>query len=180
MNLPPDVQERASLVKLVLLDVDGVLTDGKIYLGSNGYDGRSFHVRDGHGVRMGQRGGLLFGIISGREASVVTDRASELYITEVHQGVFDKVECFTEILRRSKLSEEAVCFIGDDLVDVPVMRRVGLAAAPADAAPEAQAVSHYVTRAMGGQGVVREVVDLVLRATGKWDQVTSRYYKEDA
>ena len=124
-----------------------------------------------------QRGGLLFGIISGRESKVVADRASELYITEIHQGIFDKLGCMDEILTRLKLSRDAVCFIGDDMVDVPVMRRVGLAAAPCDAAPEAREAAHYVTQIGGGRGAVREVVDLVLRATGKWTSITERYYR---
>ena len=173
----PEVVERAAQVRRVLLDVDGVRTDGRLYMGSNGYDGRCFHVRDGQGIRTGQRGGLLFGIVSGRESNVVTERASELYITEVHQGVYDKLACLEEILQRLQLPEKAICFMGDDLVDVPVMRRVGLAAAPADASAEAREAAHYVATRGGGRGAVREVVDLVLRAAGKWDQVTERYTK---
>jgi len=176
-KVKPEVVERAGRVRMVLLDVDGVLTDGRIYMRSGGGEGRAFHARDGHGVRMGQRGGLLFGIISGRETTVVSERASELYITEVHQGVYDKLECLNGIVERLKLSPEDVCFVGDDMVDVPVMRRVGLAVAPADASPEVREVAHYVTELPGGRGVVREVVDLVLRASGKWDQVTDRYFK---
>ncbi len=176
-DLSADVKERASKVKLVMLDVDGVLTDGRLYMGSNEYEGRSFYVRDGLGIRLGQRGGLLFGIISGRESRVVAERAEELYITEVHQGISDKGSCIEQILERTKLPAEATCFMGDDLIDVPAMRRVGLAAAPRDAAPEAIEAAHVVTRCDGGRGAVREVVDLVLKATGKWDQLMSRYLK---
>jgi 3-deoxy-D-manno-octulosonate 8-phosphate phosphatase (KDO 8-P phosphatase) len=172
-----ELAERAGRVRLVLMDADGVLTDGRIYMGSNGYDGRSFHTRDGQGIRLGQRGGLLFGIVSGREAKVVSERAEELYITEVHQGVYDKSGRVDEILQRLKLTDEVVCFIGDDLTDVPVMRRVGLAAAPADAAPEVREIAHFVTECPGGRGAVREVVDLLLHAADKWKQVTERYYK---
>jgi 3-deoxy-D-manno-octulosonate 8-phosphate phosphatase (KDO 8-P phosphatase) len=172
-----EVRRRAERIQMILLDVDGVLTDGNLYLGSDGYDGRSFHVRDGHGIRMGQRGGLLFGLISGRECKVVGERAAELYITEVHQGVYDKAERFREIVQRLKLREDEVCFVGDDLVDVPIMRLVGLAVAPADGATEARDAAHYVTERDGGRGAVREVVDLVLRASGKLEKVTERYYK---
>lgn len=170
-----EVVERAAQVRIVLMDVDGVLTDGRLFMGSDGNDGRSFHVRDGQGVRLGQRGGLLFGIISGREARVVAERAADLYITEVHQGVQDKTDVLREILGRLELSPEQACFVGDDLVDVPVMKAVGLAVAPGDAAPEVCDIAHYVTKSLGGRGAVREVVDLLLRASGKWEQVTERY-----
>jgi 3-deoxy-D-manno-octulosonate 8-phosphate phosphatase (KDO 8-P phosphatase) len=174
----PEILERALKVRLVLMDVDGVLTDGKVHMFSDGAEGRSFNVRDGHGIRMGQRGGLMFGIISGRESSVVSDRAEELYITEVHQGVFDKVERYEEILQRFQLEDEAVCYIGDDLVDVPLMSRVGLAVAPADGEEEVIRVAHWVTRRRGGDGAVREVVNMLLRVSDKWGTVTERYFKE--
>ncbi len=170
-----EVVERAAQVRIVLMDVDGVLTDGRLFMGSDGSDGRSFHVRDGQGVRLGQRGGLQFGIISGREARVVAERAAELYITEVHQGVQDKNDVLRDILARLQLSPEQVCFVGDDLADVPVMKAVGFAVAPGDAAPEVCDIAHHVTKSCGGRGAVREVVDLLLRASGKWEQVTERY-----
>jgi 3-deoxy-D-manno-octulosonate 8-phosphate phosphatase (KDO 8-P phosphatase) len=172
-----DLRERAARVRVILMDVDGVLTDGRVYMGSNGYDGRAFHVRDGQGVRMGQRGGLLFGIISGRESRVVAERAAELYITEIHQGVYDKSECLQAVLQRLGVAAEQACFVGDDLVDVPAMRRVGLAAAPADAVPEVREAAHFVTTRPGGAGALREIVDLVLQASGKWTQIADRYLR---
>ena len=178
MEVSEEVVERARKIRLVLMDVDGVLTDSRIYMFSDGTEGRAFSTRDGHGIRMGQRGGLMFGILSGRESRVVIDRAEQLYITEIHQGIFDKNERYAEILERFQLSDEAVCFIGDDLVDVPVMRRVGLAVAPAGSEEGVIQVAHWVTRRSGGQGAVREVVDLLLRAKGKWETVTERYFKE--
>jgi 3-deoxy-D-manno-octulosonate 8-phosphate phosphatase (KDO 8-P phosphatase) len=174
----PEVQEKAKKIEFVLMDVDGVLTDGKLYMGSKGEESKAFHVRDGLGVRMGQRGGLLFGIITGRESKVVADRAEELYITEVHQRVFEKEERFEEIMARLKFTEEQVCFIGDDLVDLPIMRRVGLSASPADAMPEILEAVDYVCARRGGEGAVREVVDLLLRAKNKWEAVTSRFHGE--
>jgi 3-deoxy-D-manno-octulosonate 8-phosphate phosphatase (KDO 8-P phosphatase) len=169
--------ERASRVSVILMDVDGVLTDGRIYMGPEGETGRCFHVRDGQGVRHGQRGGLIFGIISGREADVVRRRAAELYITEVHQGVYDKGECLRGVLERLGLPAERACFIGDDLADARVMRQVGFAAAPADAVPEIRAIAHHVTASAGGDGAVREVIDLVLRASGKWEQAAERFLR---
>ncbi|MDX1390062.1 MAG: HAD hydrolase family protein, partial [Acidobacteriota bacterium] len=139
-------------------------------------EGRAFNIRDGHGVRMGQRGGLMFGILSGRESKVVTDRAEELYITEIHQRVFDKIERYVEIVDRLQLGDEEVCFVGDDLVDLPVIHRVGLAVAPADADEHVRRHAHWVTRRNGGDGAVREVIDLLLHARDKWDVVTRRYF----
>jgi 3-deoxy-D-manno-octulosonate 8-phosphate phosphatase (KDO 8-P phosphatase) len=170
-----EVRERAGRIRVVLLDVDGVLTDGRILMGSSGDDGRCFHSRDGLGMRLGQQAGLTFGIISGRRSEVVAGRASELDITEIHQGVLDKIACLEKILARLDVADDAICYIGDDLVDVPVMRRVGFAAAPSDAAPEAREAADYVTASAGGRGAVREVVDVLLRSSGKWKEVTKRF-----
>lgn len=170
-----ETTRRAGRVRLVLLDVDGVLTDGRIHVGSNGEDGRAFHSRDGLGVRLGQSGGLVFGIISGRRSQAVTNRAAELDIEEVHQGIHDKIACLDAIQARLGVTDDATCFVGDDIIDVPVMRRVGLAAAPADAAPVAREAADVVTAASGGRGAVREVVDLLLQASGKWKEVTDRF-----
>jgi 3-deoxy-D-manno-octulosonate 8-phosphate phosphatase (KDO 8-P phosphatase) len=170
-----ELAERARGVRMVLMDVDGVLTDGRLYLGSNGAEARAFHVRDGLGIRLGQLGGLSFGIISGRDSSVVAERAAELSIAEVHQGVTDKAACLERILDRLRVPAASACFIGDDLPDLPAMRRVGLSAAPADAAPEVQGAAHFVTAHAGGGGAVRDVVDLVLRCAGAWDSVLASF-----
>jgi len=173
----PELIKRAERVRLVLLDVDGVLTDGRIHVGADGADARAFFARDGLGVRLGQAGGLSFGIISGRRSEAVVLRASELEITEVHLGIRDKVACLDAILGRFGLAPSAVCYVGDDLVDLPVMRRVGLSAAPSDAAPEVLEAADFVASAAGGRGAVREVVDLLLCASRKWDKVTEQYRK---
>ena len=175
MVVTRELRERAGRIRLVLIDADGVLTDGSIHVGANGEDGRAFHARDGLGVRLGQAGGLSFGIISGRRSTAVAGRAEELDITELHQGVSDKVACLERILERLEVPDDAACFIGDDLVDVPVMRRVGLSAAPSDAAREAREAADYVTETAGGRGAVREVVDLLLHASGKWQEVTKQF-----
>ncbi len=158
------ITERAKLIRFVLLDVDGVLTDGRILLFSDGTEGRAFHVRDGLGIRLAQQKGIGFGLLSGRESKVVVERARQLGIAEVHQGVRNKEERFGEILARLALPPEAVCYVGDDVVDVPVLRRAGFAVVPADAAAEAVAAADWVTSRRGGEGAVRELVDMLLRA----------------
>ena len=173
-----ELQERAGKIELMLLDVDGMLTDGRLIMGADGSEAKAFHARDGLGIRLAQRGGIMIGLISGRESKVVTDRAEELYITEVHQRVFDKVERFREILQRLKLSPEQVGFMGDDLVDLPVLRAAGFSSAPADAIAEVREQVHYVAERPGGGGCVREIVDLLLKARGKWDSVTSRFFAD--
>lgn len=178
-KLSEENKERAARIRLILLDVDGVLTDGRIRIGSDGVEQRVFHVRDGTGIRVGQAAGLSFGILSGRKSAAVERRAAELGISEVHQGVHDKLRRFEEILQRVDLQGDAVCFVGDDLIDIPVMRKSGFAAAPADAVPEAREIAHHVTELGGGAGAVREVVELVLRASGQWDAATRRYLKAD-
>jgi len=177
---PPsaEVLDRARRIRLVLLDSDGVLTDGRIIVSSDGSEARSFDVRDGHGIRMGQSAGLAFGVISGRESKALTARAQELDFDEVHQGVHDKLGLVREILERRGLEPATVCFVGDDLIDVQAMRYCGLAVAPADAMDEVRDVAHHVTERMGGRGAVREVVDMLLRAGGSWDKVTARYFTE--
>jgi 3-deoxy-D-manno-octulosonate 8-phosphate phosphatase (KDO 8-P phosphatase) len=173
-----EVLDRAGRIRLVLLDSDGVLTDGRIIVSSDGSEARSFDVRDGFGIRLGQSAGLSFGVISGRESRALTARAQELGLDEVHQGAHDKLGLVREILDRRGLEPRDVCFVGDDLIDLPAMRYCGLAIAPADAVDQVREVAHHVTERPGGRGAVREVVDMLLRATGSWDEVTARYFTE--
>jgi len=170
-----EIQRRAAQVRMILLDVDGVLTDGKIYLGNNDEEFRTFFVRDGLAIRMGQSAGLRFGIVSGRNSPLVERRARELDIENIHQGVQDKGERLERIVAETGLKAEQICFVGDDLIDVPAMRRAGLAACPADGCEETRQFAHYICDNKGGHGAVREVVDLVLRATGRWDEVMQRF-----
>lgn len=173
-----EVLDRAGRIRLVLLDSDGVLTDGRIIVSSDGSEARSFDVRDGFGIRLGQSAGLSFGVISGRESRALTARAQDLGLDEVHQGAHDKLGLVREILDRRGLEPADVCFVGDDLIDLPAMRYCGLAIAPADAVDQVREVAHHVTESPGGRGAVREVVDMLLRATGSWDEVTARYFTE--
>ncbi len=170
------MQERLKKIKLLILDVDGVLTDGRIIFDSNGVESKFFNVKDGHGIKMLQRSGVEVGIISGRESMVVTNRAKELGIAIVYQKAIDKLTPFLAILAETGLGEEEVAFVGDDIIDIPVLRRVGFAAAPPDAVAEVLPYVHLVTAKGGGWGAVREVCDLIMKAQGSWEEVTARYF----
>jgi 3-deoxy-D-manno-octulosonate 8-phosphate phosphatase (KDO 8-P phosphatase) len=177
-SLPASVIERARRIRLVLMDADGVLTDGRIVVFADGNEARSYHARDGLAIRLGQTGGLEFGVVSGRGSAAVEARARELDFVEIHQRVAAKGACVAEIAQRRGLRAEEICFVGDDIVDVPAFRRCGLAVAPADADPAVFDHVHHVGLCPGGRGIVREVVDLILRASGTWDAATSAYLKE--
>jgi 3-deoxy-D-manno-octulosonate 8-phosphate phosphatase (KDO 8-P phosphatase) len=170
------VEERLKKIKLLILDVDGVMTDGRIIFDSNGVESKFFNVKDGHGIKMLQRTGVEVGIISGRESQVVANRAVELGITQVFQKSLDKLVPFRQMLETTGLTEEEVAFMGDDVIDIPILRRVGFAAIPADAVAEVVPFAHFVAKNRGGWGAVREVCDLILRGQGNWESTTARYY----
>jgi 3-deoxy-D-manno-octulosonate 8-phosphate phosphatase (KDO 8-P phosphatase) len=162
------VWERARAVRGVVLDVDGVLTDGRIFLDQSGAETKSFHVKDGIGIGLLMRAGVLVALISGRSSPSVTLRARELGIHEVHQGVKDKIAVFCGILSRWNIQEQEAAFVGDDLPDLAVLGRAGLAVAVADASPDVKELVHMVTQARGGHGAVREVSEFILKARGDW------------
>lgn len=164
-------------IKLLLLDVDGVMTDGRITFDNNGVETKSFDVKDGHGLKLVQRAGIKVGIITGRQSQVVTRRAVELEIDLVYQGVKDKLLPFAEILEKLELSPEEVAYVGDDVVDLPVMRKVGFAATVADAVDDVKPFAHLITKRNGGRGAVREVCDFLLKESGRWPIVTDRYFE---
>ncbi|HZE71763.1 MAG TPA: HAD hydrolase family protein [Pyrinomonadaceae bacterium] len=171
------IERRASRIKLLLMDCDGVLTDGRLLLLENGDEQKWFSARDGLGLELWRRAGLKSGIISGRNSKAVERRARELKMDFVRQGSEDKIAKFDELLRLAGVGDEQVAFIGDDLNDIPLMRRSELAIAVADAAPEAQQAAHYITSARGGYGAVREAVELILRAQGYWSDLLEKYLK---
>lgn len=174
---------RARKIKMLLMDVDGVLTDGGIiYGGGPGLEIelKKFHVQDGTAIALAHRAGLKTGIITGRESLVVTRRAQELQMAEIYQKAHSKMEAFQEILARHGVKEEEVAFIGDDLIDLPVMARSGLAIAVANAQDEVKALAHMVTKAQGGQGAVREAVNFILKAQGTWETATERYFSQES
>ena len=172
---PSEVVRRAARTRLLLMDCDGVLTDGRITLLGEDDEQKSFHTRDGHGLVMLRRAGLRTGIISGRTAAAVVRRAADLGVEFLRQGSHNKIEQFDEVLRAAGVSPEETAFVGDDVVDIPLMRRSGFAVAVADATRETRAAAHYVTQLPGGFGAVREVCELILRAQGRWDELMKRY-----
>jgi len=170
-----EVQKRAARIRLLLMDCDGVLTDGRIWLFENGEEQKGFHTRDGLGIELLHRAGLRSGIISGRTSSAVQKRAHGLGMSFVIQGCEDKQKAFAEILDQAGLENLEVAFIGDDLNDIPLMLQSGLGVAVADAALEAREHAHYITSVAGGSGAVREVIELILKAQGRWDALIAKY-----
>lgn len=166
MSRLPHVLKRAKRVRFLLLDVDGVLTDGKIMYSSDGQEIKSFDIQDGYGLKQLAAAGVGVGLLSGRFSPVVDRRAKELEITEVHQGVTDKLLVYEALLDRTGLQDADVAYIGDDVPDLAVLRRVGLAVAVRNAHATVKRVVQYVTIKHGGEGAVREVSDLLLRAHG--------------
>ena len=175
MDERDEVESRASRVRLLLLDCDGVLTDGRITPVEGGEELKSFHTRDGHGLVMLHRAGLRSGIISGRASRLVEMRAADLGIPFVRQGAHDKVAAFESLMAEAGVEPGRAAYVGDDVVDIPLMRRCGFAVAVADATPDTRAAAHYVTRLPGGFGAVREVCELILKAQGRWDELMRRY-----
>jgi 3-deoxy-D-manno-octulosonate 8-phosphate phosphatase (KDO 8-P phosphatase) len=170
-----EVEQRASRIKLLLMDCDGVLTDGRIWLFDNGEEQKGFHTRDGLGLALWHRAGFRSGIISGRRSSAVERRAQSLGIEFVIQGCEEKQQAFTDTLSRAAVTNAEVAYIGDDLNDIPLMLQSGLGIAVADAALETREHAHYVTQAIGGYGAVREVIELLLKAQGRWAQLINHY-----
>jgi YrbI family 3-deoxy-D-manno-octulosonate 8-phosphate phosphatase len=170
------LQDRCTRIELLVVDVDGVLTDGSIIYSDNGVELKVFHVRDGSGLKLWQQAGKKSAIISGRSANMVAVRAAEVGIGQVVQGAADKLPAFQGLLQG--LTPEQVCYVGDDVPDLPVLHRCGLAVAVADACPEVIAAAHYVTRAPGGRGAVRETIEFILSAQGLWQKLLAQYRNE--
>lgn len=176
---PNDVEQRARRVELVLLDVDGVLTDGRILLIPDGagrvQEVKMFDVEDGVGITFAHRAGLRTGVLTGRVSPSVVARTRELGMEIVEQGSHNKLDSYTKIKTAAKLEDPVIAYMGDDYQDLPVLRRAGLAMAPANAQPEVKTSCHIVTERAGGRGAVREALEFILRAQGKWEEITSRY-----
>ncbi len=171
----PLLARRARSIRLLVLDVDGVLTDGRLYLGAGGETLKVFDVRDGLGLEMWRRAGLVVAVISGRCSEPLLERLRELQVEHHELGVADKGPAFERLLARVGLPADAVAAIGDDLPDLPVLTRAGVSFAPADAAEPVKRAADVVLTRAGGQGCVREAVELLLRARGDWDGVVSAY-----
>jgi 3-deoxy-D-manno-octulosonate 8-phosphate phosphatase (KDO 8-P phosphatase) len=170
-----DILERAARVRLVIFDVDGVLTDGSLYLGDDGQEYKAFNSKDGHGMVMLQETGVRLAVITGRSSEVVRIRMESLGVAHVYQGRRDKVPAYEELKRVLGLDDAQIAYAGDDVVDLPVMRRVGLAVAVADAHPAVREHAHWCTGAPGGRGAARELCELIMRAQGTFDRIATRW-----
>lgn len=173
-KIPSRVVKVAGNIKLLILDVDGVLTDGGIILDGGTNELKVFHVRDGHGLVMLRKAGFKVAIITGRNSRTVDRRARELGITEVCQNCRSKLVAYEKLLKKFGFKDKEVAFVGDDVTDVPLLNRVGLPVTVADAVEEAKEAAIFITSSNGGRGAVREVCDIILKATGKWSKVAAR------
>lgn len=166
---------RLKPIQLLLMDVDGTLTDGRLRYSADWVESKSFDVMDGFGIQLLHSCGLKTGIVTGRKSHIVTERARELEIGIVFQGPFRKDKILDEILKQHNLEERQVAFIGDDLFDLPLLLRVGFSAAPADARPEVRERVHFVSQYGGGRGAVREIIELILKVQGHWDNILHKF-----
>jgi 3-deoxy-D-manno-octulosonate 8-phosphate phosphatase (KDO 8-P phosphatase) len=166
---------RCRNIELLLSDVDGVLNDGVIILDDKGAEIKQFYIRDGLGIKLWQHAGHRFGIVTGRTSQILKVRAAELGIEIVRQGVADKGPVVCEILKEFSIDAERVAFIGDDLLDLPVFHRVGLALTVADASDDMRRAAHYTTTRPGGRGAVREVIEMILKAQNGWEKIVDRF-----
>src|SRR5437867_10133411 len=165
------IDAQASRIKLILFDVDGVLTDGKILLHPDGTESKQFDIKDGTGLVWARRAGLKVGMLSARHSAATAQRAAQLGITIVHQGVASKLRAYDEILRHHALTDDEVAYMGDDVLDLPVIERAGLTGSPADAVEDVRTRVDYVSRAGGGSGAARDFVELVLKAQDRWQRL---------
>ncbi len=169
------LREKLQHIKILIMDVDGVMTDGRIIINDDGRETKNFDVRDGHGIKLVQRYGIEVALLTGRQSEVVKHRANELGITEVHQKIFNKKEVFAEILQKNNLNAYQAAFIGDDIIDIPVLKEAGFSATVADAIDIVKKTVDYVTKNKGGRGAVREVCEMLLQAQGRWPEIAAKY-----
>lgn len=170
-----NIREKLAKIKMLILDVDGVMTDGRIIMDSEGREIKNFDVRDGHGIKMIQCMQIEVVLLTGRKSEVVLHRARDLGIKEVYQNARNKKDILEKILKKHRLCPESVAFLGDDIVDIPVLKRVGFPAAVANALDIVKDTAVYVTKRKGGQGAIREICDLILQAQNKWQAIASKY-----
>lgn len=169
------IDDRCKKIELILSDVDGVLTDGGVLFDNQGIEIKEFCIRDGLGIKIWQKAGFKIGVLTARTSHIVKVRAAEMNVEIVRQGFEDKLPVAKEVMADLGLSAEQVCFIGDDLTDLPVMRHVGLGVAVDDAAPEVRKAADYVTKVPGGRGAVREVVEVLLKSKNRWEGLIRDY-----
>lgn len=178
--LSSEVLEKIKAVRWLVLDVDGVLTDGSVIMDDEGRESKHFNVKDGHALKMMIRFGFNVMFLTGRRSRVVEHRAKDLGVTEVHQRVLNKLEYFTEFMGQKEISFAEVAYVGDDIVDIPLMKRVAFSATVADAAEEVPPLVDYISSYPGGKGAVRDICKIILQAQGKWREVAERYHFPEA
>jgi 3-deoxy-D-manno-octulosonate 8-phosphate phosphatase (KDO 8-P phosphatase) len=174
------IDARAARVKLILFDVDGVLTDGRVVIHADGTESKSFFIRDGIAMVWAQRAGLRVGLLSARMSPTTPHRAAQLGITLVHQGVSSKLEAYHRIVAVESITDGEVAYMGDDIVDLAVLERVGLSAAPADAVADVRSRVHFISAFRAGEGAARDLIETILRAQGRWAGVVNGYLHEPA
>lgn len=170
-----DAIARAARIRLMIFDVDGILTDGSLHYGADGETIKTFNVLDGHGIKLLQQSGVATAIISARKSDIVARRAADLGIRHLHQGVHDKRTAFEQLLAQTGIDAVACGFVGDDVIDLPILLRTGFAASVPNAHPEVRSRVHYVTQASGGRGAARELCDFILRAQGNYEAALAPY-----
>ncbi|MFC1569345.1 KdsC family phosphatase [bacterium] len=173
-EISPILKQKINKIKMILMDVDGVLTRGGIVLGNHGEELKFFDIQDGMGVTLARMAGLKVGIITGRQSELVSRRARELKMDIVMQGSFFKLPAYLEILGSYHIKDEEICYIGDDILDMDILERVGLAITPANGRPEIKAIVDFETQESGGEGAVRKVIDTILKVQGKWDEAVKK------
>ena len=169
--------QKARMVRLLILDVDGVLTDGRIVIDDRGRESKFFDVKDGHGLRLIMRADVEIVLLSGRESEATRHQARELGIAEVYQNIHKKMDVYKQILKEHGLDDRDVGYVGDDVIDLPLLKRAGFSAAVADANEEIKLFVDYVAMKEGGRGAVREIIEFILKAQGRWEEVTARYHR---
>ncbi|HBQ20893.1 MAG: hypothetical protein A2Z91_08570 [Deltaproteobacteria bacterium GWA2_38_16] len=164
------MNQKLKKIKMIILDVDGVLTDAGLMIGYNGFEYMKFNVQDGAGIVLAQKIGYRFAMITGRNTAIISRRAKMLHIKDVYQNKLYKMDSYKKILKKYKLKDEHICYIGDDILDLPILMRVGFSAAPQDAVPDVKKRVDYVAKRLGGCGAVREIIDIILDGAGVKDQ----------
>jgi 3-deoxy-D-manno-octulosonate 8-phosphate phosphatase (KDO 8-P phosphatase) len=172
------IKDKAADIKLLILDIDGVMTDGRIVINEQGEEIKTFNAKDGQGIKFLIKSGIELAIISGRSSRAVERRVTDLGIHEIYQGVYDKGSLCSDLIQQRRLKKQEVACMGDDLPDIPMFQQVGLSIAVADAAPEVRDKAHFVTKNKGGEGAVREICELILKAQGIWERLVSPYINE--
>lgn len=175
--ISPEITEKLKRIKMLIVDIDGVMTDGRIVYSGYGEELKFFDVQDGFGITLLNRAGIKTVIITAKKSKIVKHRARDLKVVKAYQGFIDKLIPFNDVLKNFGVKADDICFIGDDLIDIPILKRVGLAVAVPNAVEEVKKSAHFTTANKGGRGAVREICDLILKSQDKWDLVTSKYFK---